>query len=59
VKIVPEFPDGYYWARHFDGTAFVVKRDGPCWHCCGVETPINPDFEAAKQIIKPIPVPVH
>lgn len=59
MKIVPEFSDGWFWARHVDGTVFVVLREDGQWLACGLEGSLNSDFEPAKQIIKPIPMPVH
>lgn len=57
--MVPEFSEGYWWARAPDGTAFVVQLEAGLWHCCGQREPLNGEFEPAKQVFKPIPVPVH
>lgn len=60
MKIVPEFSDGYYWARHdADGGTMVVRLEDGLWLACGVAEALNPDFRPGRQIIKRIPEPVH
>lgn len=44
------FEDGHYWAKHFDGTWFIVLRDAPNWYCCGVEHSLS-SFSPEKQIV--------
>lgn len=48
--------EGYYWARHDDGTLFVVLAQDGQWYACGVHAPLNEEFKAA-QIVCPIPQP--
>jgi hypothetical protein len=33
--------EGYYWARHEDGTTFVVLREGGKWFAPGVHKSIG------------------
>ena len=37
------WPDGYYLARHADGSTFVVLRQNCLWYCCGVGSAIRFD----------------
>lgn len=48
--------EGYYWARHDDGSTFVVLLDGGNWFVPGVSRPINAKFWES-QVICPIPRP--
>ncbi len=50
--------EGYYWARHFDGTTFVVYLEKGSWYTVGVQNAINETF-SVTQIIKPIMEPHH
>jgi hypothetical protein len=60
MKVVPEFPDGYYWARHdADGGTLVVRLEHGRWLACGVSEALNEEFEPGRQIIKRIAEPVH
>ncbi len=52
-----ELPNGYYWARHPDGTHFVVLREGGAWYCCGLIRPIVNFHES--QIVMRIPWPLN
>ena len=45
-----EYADGHYWARHHDGTTFVVLREDGHWYCCGVCIPIDDEFSEAQII---------
>lgn len=56
ISTVPE--DGYYWARHDDGTAFVVLLQDGWWFTPGVGYPINNTFRPS-QLIMPIKRPDH
>lgn len=49
--------DGYYWARHHDGTTFIVLREDGDWFACGIGPPII-NFDV-RQIIMPVPRPDH
>lgn len=33
-------PGAYYWARHEEGSTFVVLFESGEWYCCGVDDPI-------------------
>jgi hypothetical protein len=55
TRTPPPLADGYYWARHHDGTTFIVLREGPSWYTVGVEPPII-NFDV-RQIIMPVPRP--
>lgn len=51
-----DLADGYYWARHQDGTTFVVFLEDGQWWTVVIENPI--DFDRS-QIIMPVPRPDH
>ena len=38
-----KFPDGYYWARHSEGTTFIVKLEDGEWFTIGIQDPIDFD----------------
>jgi len=46
--------EGYYWARHDDGTTFIVLLEDGNWFVPGVARPINARFRES-QVICPIP----
>jgi hypothetical protein len=48
--------DGYYWARHNDGTTFIVYREDGLWYTVAIGHPI--DFDP-KQIICAANEPRH
>ncbi len=48
-------PDGYYWARHSDGSHFVVLNQQGLWYACGIGDPLINFHES--QIIMRIPWP--
>jgi hypothetical protein len=48
--------EGYYWARHTDGTTFVVLLEDGDWYCCAVHDAI--DFDESTIICK-IASPAH
>lgn len=47
---MPPFHDGYYWARHRDGTRFIVFREDGHWYCCGVHNSIDEDFDTSQNV---------
>jgi hypothetical protein len=49
------FTDGYYWARHLDGTTFVVLREEGSWYAAGLYHALA-NF-SPSQIITPIEEP--
>lgn len=49
-------PDGYYWARHADGTTFVVLRENGQWYTVGIREPLE-NFDA-RQIVSRIAQPI-
>ena len=53
-----EFPDGYYWALHEDGTYFVVLRQSDHWYTVGVVEPIDWRL-LRRQIVGAIAYPVN
>lgn len=59
MPLTEKFPEGYYWARHPDGRAFVVQRDCGAFYACGIREPLDGDFKPEVQIIMPVPLPVH
>lgn len=56
--LLEKLREGYYWARHPDGTAFVVLFDEGLWYAPGIGAPINDTFDQ-DQIIKPLDRPDH
>ena len=50
-------PDGYYWARHPDGSYFVVLHENDLWYCCGLGFPMA-DFHES-QVVMPLHKPVN
>lgn len=44
--------DGYYWARHNDGSRFIVLRQNDTWYCPGLSgSMVNFD---TSQIVCPV-----
>jgi len=50
--------DGYYWARHDDGTTFVVLLEGGDWYTVGILAPITDTFREC-QVICAVPRPAN
>jgi len=47
--------DGYYWARHYDGTAFIIHRDEGQWWISGCRTPVtNFNTDLIIQPVQPL-----
>ena len=52
----PNYGDGYYWARHPDGTTFIVLREGGHWFVPGIGHSIEFD---PRCVIMPVKQPVN
>lgn len=59
MRLTEKYPAGYYWARHSDGTTFVVLQEGGQFFMCGLHDAIGDEFRPEAQIIMPVPRPVH
>jgi hypothetical protein len=53
MSTIQNLRDGYYWARHDDGTTFVVFLENGLWYVPGISHAINQDFRE-HQIIAPV-----
>lgn len=52
--------DGYFWARHHDGSEFVVKREDGKFYAAGIESPLSnftSDTQIVCRVIKPDDMP--
>ncbi len=59
MRLTEKYPEGYYWARHANGAAFVVQQDGGQFYACGIREALDEEFKPEVQIIMPVPLPVH